>query len=200
MFAQRVSSASTARLSPKASSVGLFAFVASLVFPALASADGQFSVDVEAVYPENEPHDDGVGFGARFGHEWDLLLLHITPEIGANYHAFGGAPDAESFAVLGGGRVGIGFIIEPSAFLHAGIGHYSYEAVDVEVSQTGLAYEMGLALDFTLLPVIDLGAHAALAGVSGDDEEDLDSFDWIALGGHITFVFDDDDDGDDDDD
>jgi hypothetical protein len=48
---------------------------------------------------------------------------------------------------------------------------------------------MGLALDFTLLPVVDLGAHASFAGVSGDPDEDLDAFTWFGVGGHVTFVF-----------
>lgn len=167
------------------------ALVSCLLAPGIASAQSQFSVDVEGNYPSDDAFDDGLGVGARFGHEWDLVLLHLTPELGVNYHTFDGPPDADAFAVLAGGRLGIGFVIEPSAFLHAGIGHYNYETSGSDVSETNLAYEMGLALDFTLLPVIDFGAHAALAGIAGDETHD--SFDWLALGGHVTFVFDDDD-------
>jgi hypothetical protein len=183
------SSSHSARLRP--SCVAAFALLATLLAPTVASAQGQFSIDVEGNYPENEALDDGLGVGARFGHEWDLVLLSLTPEVGVNYHTFGGTPDADAFAVLAGGRLGIGFIIEPSAFVHAGIGHYSYDIDGADVSETNIAYEMGLALDFTMLPVIDFGVHGAVAGIAGDDE--LDSFDWLALGGHVTFVFDDDD-------
>jgi hypothetical protein len=156
----------------------------------VASAQGQFSLDAEAAYPTNEAYDDGFGFGARFGHEWDLALVSIIPEIGVNYHLFDGPLDADALAVLAGGRVAIGFVIEPSAFIHAGIGHYDADTTGAEISETGLAYEMGLALDFTLLPVVDFGAHAAYAGIAGDDDEGLGAFEWLALGGHVTFVFD----------
>jgi hypothetical protein len=171
------------------------ALAASLLTPAVASAQDQFSLDVEAAFPANEAYDDGLGLGARFGHEWDLVLVSIIPELGVNYHSFDGELDADAFAVLAGGRVAIGFVIEPSAFLHAGVGHYNADTLGPDVSHTGLAYELGLALDFTLLPVVDLGAHASWMGISGGEQE-LDSFDWGALGGHITFVLDEDRDRD----
>lgn len=152
-----------------------------------AHAQNEFSIDAEAAFPSDDEHGNGWGLGARFGHEWDLVLLYVTPELGVNYHSFGGATDAETFAVVGGGRVGIGFVLEPSAFLHAGVGHFGYDTLTREVSQTSIAYEMGLALDLTILPVIDLGAHASWAGVAGDD--DVDPLSWFAVGGHITFEF-----------
>src|SRR5688572_4314938 len=67
-----------------------------------ARAENEFSVDAEVAFPSEEQHDNGWGIGARFGHEWDLVLVELTPEIGVNYHAFGPATDAESFAVLAG--------------------------------------------------------------------------------------------------
>jgi hypothetical protein len=167
----------------------LITLVACLLSAEPAAAQNRFSIDGEAAFPTNEAHDTGWGVGARFGHEWDLVLIAITPEIGFNYHAFGGPPEAETFAVLAGGRVGIDFVLAPSAFLHAGVGHFGYDTTPGEVSQTSIAYEMGLALDFTLLPVIDLGVHAAYAGVGGDPDNDIDTFDWLAVGGHVSFVF-----------
>jgi hypothetical protein len=153
-----------------------------------AEAQKQISLDVEAALPANEGHDDGWGLGARVGNKWDLVLVSLTPEVGFNYHTFGGTPDAEAFAVVAGGRIGIGFVIEPSAFIHAGIGHVGYNrAVGDDYSRTSLAYEGGLALDLTLLPVIDIGAHAALAGITGNAAED--GFSWLAIGGHVSFNF-----------
>jgi hypothetical protein len=163
--------------------------VSGLLIAAPAAAQNRFSIDAEAAFPADDSHDTGWGVGARFGHEWDLVLISLTPEIGANYHAFGGPPDAETFAVVAGGRVSIGFVLEPSAFLHAGIGHFGYDTTSGDVSQTSIAYEAGLALDFTLLPLIDLGAHASFAGVGGDPDNDLDAFNWFAVGGHVSFVF-----------
>lgn len=166
---------------------------AALAFAALvcttrpALAQNEFSVDVEAAFPSTDGVDNGWGAGARLGHEWDLVLISLTPEIGGNYHSFGGG-DASSYAVFGGGRVSIGFVLEPSAFIHAGVGHFRYDTLVGDVSQTSLAYELGLALDLTILPVIDIGAHATWAGVAGDS--DIDGLNWLAVGGHITFEFD----------
>jgi hypothetical protein len=160
---------------------------ATLLVAHSARAEKQISLDVEAALPANDGHDDGWGLGARVGNKWDLVLISLTPEVGFNYHAFGGSPDAEAFAVVAGGRIGIGFVIEPSAFIHAGIGHVGYGTAAGDYSRTSLAYEGGLALDLTLLPVIDIGAHAALAGIAGDADED--AFSWLALGGHVSFNF-----------
>lgn len=152
-----------------------------------AQAQKQVSLDIEAALPANDGHDDGWGLGARVGNKWDLVLVSLTPEVGFNYHAFGGPPNAEAFAVVAGGRIGIGFVIEPSAFIHAGIGHVGFDTPAGDYGRTSLAYEGGLALDLTLLPVIDIGAHAALAGIAGDADED--AFSWLAIGGHVTFNF-----------
>lgn len=163
------------------------AFASCWLTSTVASAQNQLSIDAEAAFPSSDDHGSGWGVGARFGHELDLVLVSLTPELGVNYHAFSAPSDAESFAVVGGGRVAIGFVLEPSAFLHAGVGHFGYDTLTGEVSQTALAYEMGLALDFTMLPVIDFGAHASFAGVAGN--EDLEALSWFAVGGHVTFVF-----------
>src|SRR6187402_778032 len=144
------------RRSARALAAGLFLLLACLFASGHAAAQNELSLDAEAAFPSDESHDTGWGGGVRFGHEWDLVLISLTPEIGANYHAFGGAPDAESFAVVAGGRVGISFVLKPSAFLHAGVGHFGYDTALGDVSQTSLAYEAGLALDLTMLPVIDI--------------------------------------------
>jgi len=180
-------SALRAHRSLSAKFLALPAVVATLLISNAAQAQNQVSADVEAALPSSDGHDNGFGVGARFGHKWDLVLISLTPEIGANYHAFGGAPDAETFAVVAGGRVSIGFVLQPSAFIHAGIGHVGYETPVGDYGRTSLAYEGGLALDLTILPVVDIGAHATLAGIAGDSDED--AFSWLALGGHLTFNF-----------
>jgi hypothetical protein len=167
--------------------LSLLLFASALLVSQAARAEKQISLDVEAALPANDGHDDGWGLGARVGNKWDLVLVSLTPEVGFNYHSFGGTPDAEAFAVVAGGRIGIGFVIEPSAFIHAGIGHIGYDTAVGDYSRTSLAYEGGLALDLTLLPVIDIGAHATLAGIAGDADED--AFSWLAIGGHVSFNF-----------
>ncbi|MBW8885977.1 MAG: hypothetical protein JF612_14655 [Planctomycetia bacterium] len=53
-----------------------------------------------------------------------------------------------------GGRFAVGKIIEPSIFGHVGVGH-----VQGFETRTAPIMDAGLALDFTLLPLIDLGVH-----------------------------------------
>jgi hypothetical protein len=150
--------------------------------PSLAAAQNKLSFDAGAAFPAASGNDDGWGVGVRFGHEWDLLLLSITPEIGVSYHDFSGPNDATTFAGFGGGRVGIGFILEPSVFLHAGVGH-----LGGVVRHTSLAYDLGAALDITAIPVIDFGPHVMLSGIAGD--ENTEAFSWLEIGGHLTFNF-----------
>lgn len=150
-------------------------------------ASNVLAVDVESGTPSDSVPDasSGFGVGVRFGHEWHPLILSLTPEFGASYRAFSGLSDADAFTVVAGGRVGLGFILEPSVYAHAGLGHFSYGTPAGEASATGLGYDVGAALDFTALPAVDFGVHATLAGIGGDsDTADLA---WLALGAHIEF-------------
>jgi hypothetical protein len=153
-----------------------------MLTPSLASAQNQLSFEAGAAFPSASGSDDGWGVGMRFGHEWDLLLLSLTPEMGFRYHDFSGRADATTFAVFGGGRVGINFVLKPNVFVHAGVGHLGGIA-----PQTSLAYDLGAAIDVTLIPVIDFGPHVMLAGIAGD--ENTDAFTWLEIGGHLTFNF-----------
>jgi hypothetical protein len=158
--------------------------------PSVAHADGELGLDLEASIPGDVPDaNTGLGGGIRLGHEYDLVILSLMPELGADYRAFGGESNAKAFRFTGGGRVGLGFIIQPSVFAHAGVGHFWYDLPNRDVSHTSLAYDLGLALDLTVLPVIDLGAHATWAGIAGNSN--VDALSWVGLGGHIEFSFDD---------
>jgi hypothetical protein len=144
-----------------------------------AKADHErISIDADAVWRTGSHDDNGWGVGARVGHSWEVLVLSLTPELGLSYHDFGtrGPTDFRGFA---GGRVGLDFVLQPSVFVHAGIG----QAGRTE-SQTSLAYDFGAALDLTLLPV-DLGIHALYSGIAGDDSSA--PFTWFGAGAHVTF-------------
>ena len=150
----------------------------------VAGAQNKLSFDGEAAFPSSSASKTGWGLGLRAGHEWDLLLLSLTPEIGGSYHAFGGSPDARTFSGVAGARVGLGFILEPSVFTHFGVGHFGYDTAAGAVSHTSLTYDFGAALDLTVLPVIDLGAHVDYVRILGDS---VANFSFIAVGAHITF-------------
>jgi hypothetical protein len=152
-----------------------------------AMAEDEIAVDVEAAWADDPNESNGFGVGLRAGHVWDIAIITITPELGASYHDFDGAADPTAWDVKAGGRFGIDLLLEPSVYAHAGFGHFGYHLPDGDVSQTSLAYDVGAALDITVLPVIDFGVHATFAGIAGNDE--VDPFSWIAVGGHVAFAF-----------
>ncbi len=178
MVSHRQPSAARARFALALLTVGL-----ALALASPARAENKLSLDAGAAFPSGAGNDDGFGVGLRYGHAWDLAIVSLVPELGLSYHAFGGPNDAETFAVLGGGRIAIGFVLEPSVYAHAGIGHVATDAT----SFTSLAYDIGAALDLTALPVVDLGPHLTLGGVAGN--ENRRAFSWLEIGGHLTFNF-----------
>lgn len=108
----------------------------------------------------------GGGGALRIGQKFNLLLLSLTPEVGGSYHAFSGDDATRLYSGFLGGRVGFGKIVEPSIFAHWGLAHS--EGLQ---SRTGTVLDAGLALDVTLLPLVDFGVHGAynVMTASGDD-------------------------------
>lgn len=151
-----------------------------LLAPSTAHAQNKLAVDVGADIPSTSGNDDGWGAGVRFGRQWNLTLVKITPELGFSYHDLSGPADTKAWNILFGGRVGIDFGLEPLIFAHAGVGHYS----SVADSQTSLGYDVGAALDLTLLPVITFGAHVMESGIAGSSSHD--PLNWLQVGGHVA--------------
>jgi hypothetical protein len=148
-----------------------------------ARAENKLSFDAGAAFPKGAGNDDGFGLGLRYGHEWDLAIISLVPELGVGYHAFGGRNDADVVTVFGGGRIAVGFVLEPSVYAHAGVGHVATDTT----SFTSLAYDVGAALDLTAIPMVAFGPHLTLAGVAGN--ESRPAFSWLEIGGHLTFGF-----------
>jgi hypothetical protein len=123
--------------------------------------------------------DSGFGGAVRFGREYDVVLLSLTPEFMANLNQFSGPGSPTEFAGMAGGRATIGKIIEPGVFAHVGVGHVSQPD-----SLTGLGFDLGLTVDLTLIPAVDLGVHGAYDSVGWGDE----TFDWYRLGAHLAFA------------
>jgi hypothetical protein len=147
-----------------------------------AGAQTKLAVDVGAAFPSGAESSDGWGAGLRFGREYRVTLLTLTPELDVAYHNFGQS-ETEALRVLGGGRLGIDAGLEPSVFAHAGVGHYAGPST----SHTSLGYDIGLALDLTLLPVISFGPHVMFAGIAGTNT--IEPLSWFEVGGHASFSF-----------
>lgn len=123
----------------------------------------------------------GGGGALRIGQELDLFLISLTPEIGGSYHAFGGDDETRIYGAFVGGRLAIGKIIEPSIFAHAGVAR-----VQGFESRTAPTLDGGLALDFTLLPLIDLGVHGAYNVMF--PRQDGSALEFVTLGAHAVLV------------
>lgn len=123
----------------------------------------------------------GGGGALRLGQEFDLFLVSLTPELGGSYHAFGGNDETKLYSGFLGGRLAIGKIVEPSIFGHLGVAHVA----GLE-SRTAPIMDGGLAVDFTLLPLIDLGVHGAYNVMFPRD--DGSALKFLTLGAHAALV------------
>jgi hypothetical protein len=123
----------------------------------------------------------GGGGQLRLGQEFDLLLVSFRPEFGGGYHGFGGDGDSKLYTGFLGGRFAVGKIVEPSVFGHVGVGRL--EGLE---TRTAPVLDAGLALDFTLLPLIDLGVHGAYNVMMPRD--DGSALKFVTLGAHAALV------------
>lgn len=124
----------------------------------------------------------GFGFAGRLGYALPIPLLKLTPELKVAYDHLPvtfGAPNVDSIRAMAGARVTIGALLSPIAFAHVGYGHLS------SPSDSGLAYDLGAGLDFTLLPFIDLGVFASFnrLAINGSN------IDWLMAGAQAAISF-----------
>lgn len=118
------------------------------------------------------------------GQQLQLPLLVLTPELVFNYQTFAGGAETSVYRGLAGVRFGVGEILRPGVYAHLGYG--SMDSAYAE-SSDGLSYDAGAFLDFTLLPLLNIGAHAAYAGQALGGSEP--AFDWVTVGLHAALVF-----------
>jgi hypothetical protein len=132
--------------------------------------------------------DAGAGIDIYFGPRLDLAILTLTTELAGGYHDFRGALEPTVYRVLAGGRLGVGVGIRPSVFAHLGVGHLRYEELlgTGRDGRTNFAGDLGLALDFTILPLIDVGVQGSYNMIAAG--ENADAFEWYQAGAHVTFV------------
>ncbi len=143
----------------------------------------QIAVDFDFTTAVDAPRTDSGGGGQlRFGRKFDLLLVSLTPELGGGYHGFGGDDNSKLYSGFVGGRLGVGKILEPSIFGHVGIAR-----LDAVQSRTAPILDAGIALDLTLLPLIDLGVHGAYNVMMPKD--DGSALKFVTLGVHAALVF-----------
>jgi hypothetical protein len=111
--------------------------------------------------------------------------VSLIPEGGVSYHSFGDDETEDRLRVYSGfigGRLAVGKIIEPSLFSHVGVAWLRGSE-----RRTAPVVDVGVALDFTLLPLINLGVHGTYNVVPAIDDSSSKS--WVLLGMHAALVF-----------
>lgn len=152
-----------------------------------AHAGPELGVDFDGALPVDSHGtlDGGGGFGIRLGHQVHLPGLRLTPELDYGYmHLFGanGWPDVTTHRIEGGLRLGIGELLVPFAFLHAG---YGWRVSDAPVpAGSGFAVDVGIGLDLTLGP-LSVGGHVGYASIAADPNDPK----WVILGLDGAIVF-----------
>ena len=152
---------------------------------ASAKSGTAIGVDLDYTNGINEPGvSGGTGFNGRLGYKLDLAVLQLTPEIGGGYHTFAGDAGAKLSQGIVGGRLQFLKVLEPGIYAHLGYGHLAARGTD---GYSGATADAGVTLDLTLLPLVDIGAHAGYNGLlkSGDRP----AFDSYVLGLHAALIF-----------
>lgn len=170
------------------------ALLAGVCWSGSAAASNTLGIDLafsDSVRDSRYGTPAGAGIDVFFGPRMDLGLVALTTELDGGFHDFGGAADPTVYRGMAGGRLAIGAIIRPSVFAHIGVGHLRWNELpgisDVRDSRTNLATNVGAALDFTLLPLVDLGLQLSYNSIKGG--ADTPAFDWAEAGAHVIFVF-----------
>ncbi len=147
------------------------------------------ALDLEYIVFTDRALDNGVGGALRLGRQLGGPLMSLTPEIGGSYHSLNGVYDGSMYRGFVGARLSIGAVIQPGIFGHVGYGHIFFRDVSgpLDPSHGALTYDFGGTLDFTLVPVLDFGAHAAYNGLAAND--DFGRINWISAGGHVSVRF-----------
>lgn len=155
------------------------ASVAGVVALGLGERDaraGDFIIGADgyAAIPFGASQNPSVGYGVdgRLGYRLSLGPIFLQPEIQGGFVSF----DPTLFTRFGGGaRVGLGGIVQPSLYAHAG-----YGTANQGVSG-GFRMDAGLALDIRVVPFLSFGAHVGydMLGTGGDPLH------FIAAGGQV---------------
>jgi hypothetical protein len=160
----------------------------------------QLGFDLEGVAPVNPPTINGsqaalgggVGFKVRVGEQFRFPGIRFTPEVGYGFDHIWASDiaGANGFAwdmnrVFAGARLGFGRIIVPVIYAHAGYGWRQTDATYITGGNGGLAFDVGGAIDFRVVPHFGFGVHLEYSQITTDNDQPQ----WVAVGGHADLIF-----------
>lgn len=129
-------------------------------------------------------HAVGPAAALRLGYSFHGPAVRFTPEAKLAFES-PGTPRAG--ALLGGGRLNMLGVVSPAVFAHAGglIG-------DIR----GFVWDAGVGLDFTLIPLLDIGVYGAFYQTRGATFDfgsaswsDRDKYEWLQFGVQAALHF-----------
>lgn len=162
--------------------VSTFAALAVLVSVREARAGFYVGAEMDASSPISAPTArTGFGFFGTLGYRLGLGPVFIQPEAQAGYLSFltstASAPRATR--ILGGARVGLARMVQPTLFGHVGIGWLG-------AGQEGPALDAGFALGFKVIPYLRFGGQVAYNVVTVPSASSLK---FISYGAHAGIEF-----------
>jgi hypothetical protein len=169
---------------------GVATFFALTFAAAPSRAEIAIGADLDYAVPVKSDAESGWGFGIRLGYQMHVPAVVLTPEIAFTYHDFSGNFAPKVYRGLAGLRLGIGEIIRPGVFGHLGMGRFAIDIPgldSIDISHTAFTYDFGAFLDFTLIPIINIGVHAAYNHLNGGNH--ADGFQWVTLGAEAAIIF-----------
>jgi hypothetical protein len=132
----------------------------------------------------------GGGFKVRVGEQIRYPRLRFTPELGYGFdHLFatdnaGASYDWDMHRLFAGARVGFGRLVVPTFYGHLGYGWRDTGDPTVHEA-SGLAFDLGFALDFHIIPHLGFGGHVEYAAIDAEPYTPR----WLALGLHADLAF-----------
>jgi hypothetical protein len=151
-----------------------------------AQAKTTIAGDLDYAAPIDSSAHAGWGFGIRLGQQIHFPLLVFNPELGFTYHGFTQDSSPKVYRGIAGLRLGFGEIIRPGVFGHIGLGRLDLGGVP-DRSHTALTYDLGAFIDFTALPLLDIGVHASYDRLTEDSSGP--TFQFFTAGAHAALVF-----------
>lgn len=153
------------------------------------ASDGKLALagDLDLAWARaDEDTQKGWGMGFRLGWESSpLYILYFRPELGGHYYSFNGDAAPTILRGTGGVRLGFDLLLRFGVYAHAGVGKVDSPVADV--SRTAFTYDFGAELDFPLIPVLDLGIHAAYESVNPNDAAKRDEITVVGLHAGLRF-------------